>query len=79
MSEPAERTYDEGMDDGATFVLQALAKALELDTYTLHDGTETWEGDVLATLYGILHGASVIDEETGEVARVPAPSPFNRG
>lgn len=64
----AEDPYEESRTEGANFVLDRLAKALELDRWTAHDGTETWDGDVAATLWGILHDAGVIDPETNDRA-----------
>ncbi len=51
---------------GANFVLDRLAKALGLERWTIRDGSETWDGDVAATMWGILHDARVIDPETND-------------
>ena len=68
-SEPAtarEVAFSEGQDEAADFIFHELAEALGLSTFTPQDGSESWKGDVRATLMGILHDASVIDRETGE-------------
>lgn len=57
-------------DKAVDHVFKDLAKALGLETWTQQDGSETWEGDVWATMMGILNDAGVIDPETGE--RAPA-------
>lgn len=56
-----EELYTMGKDAGVDFILDALAKALKLDQYVNHDGSETWDGDVLATLWGVLYDANVLD------------------
>lgn len=70
--EKAEAERDEAKDEGATFVLEALADALNLKSYTPSDGTETWDGDVSGTLYTILRDARVMDPETDELAMARA-------
>lgn len=67
LSAPAEG-LENAKDEGANFVLDTLAKALSLDRWTIHDGSETWDGDVRATLFGILREARVLDPETDELA-----------
>jgi hypothetical protein len=67
-------TYDDGRDEAATFIFTELFEALGLEGFTIQDGSETWEGDVRATLMGILRDANVIDEETNERVTPPAPS-----
>jgi len=57
----------EGMDEAADFVLEHLAKALGLTTFEPQEGSETWDGDVVATLNHILVAAGVVDDETGSV------------
>ena len=69
-----EKTYGEGRDEAANFIFTGLSEALGLDGFTIQDGSETWEGDVRATLMGILRDANVIDEETNERITPPAPS-----
>lgn len=58
-----EMLFTDGMDAGVDFVLDHLAKALKLDQYVNHDGSETWDGDVLATLWGVLYDANVLDPQ----------------
>jgi hypothetical protein len=53
-----------GMDKAADFIFKQLTKALKLETFDPKDGSESWEGDVSATLYGILYAAKVLNEET---------------
>ena len=53
------------IDEAVTFVFSELARALKVDDWSIEDGTETWDGDVVATLNGILRRAKVIDEQTG--------------
>ena len=67
-------TYDDGRDEAANFIFTGLSEALGLDGFTIQDGSETWDGDVRATLMGILRDANVIDEETNERITPPAPS-----
>jgi hypothetical protein len=50
-----------GMDQAADFIFRTLTKALKLKTFEPKDGTETWEGDVSATLYSILSAAGVLE------------------
>ena len=69
-----EKTYGEGRDEAANFIFTGLSEALGLDGFTIQDGSETWDGDVRATLMGILRDANVIDEETNERITPPAPS-----
>jgi hypothetical protein len=70
-----EKYEGQQRDEAATFVIEALAKALGVTDYEQCDGTETWEGDVSGTVYSVLKAARVIDDETGEIARhQPAPA-----
>lgn len=62
-----ETAKAEGMDEAADFVLERLAKALGLTTFEPQEGTETWDGDVVATLNHILIAAGVVDDETGSL------------
>lgn len=62
-----ETAKAEGMDEAADFVLEHLAKALGLTTFEPQEGTETWDGDVVATLNHILIAAGVVDGETGSL------------
>ena len=64
-------TVPEAMDLTADFILDALADALGVESYTPSDGSETWHGDVQGTLYVILRAARVMDDD-GNVARHPA-------
>lgn len=57
-------------DVGADFVIETLAEALGVLTWTPCDGTETWEGDVTGTLYNILRDAKAIDSGTDEPAAI---------
>lgn len=66
MTTPGEGCED-AKDEGATFVLEELAKALGIAQWVIHDGTETWVGDVTATLFGILQMGNVLDPETNEL------------
>ena len=61
-----ERARAEGMDEGATFVLVALAKDLGVARYEPCDGTDDWRGDVVGTLWNILCAGKVFDPETSE-------------
>lgn len=65
---PVEGEKDEAADKAANFVFDRLAEALKLETWTPQDGSETWDGDVAGTLYGILRDARVLDPETDELA-----------
>lgn len=64
-------TPEEAADQAADFILDKLAEALDVTSYTPCDGTETWDGDVAGTVYRILRAARVLNDE-GEVARHPA-------
>jgi hypothetical protein len=55
---------EEAKTEAVNFVFDRLAKALGLEQWTVHDGSETWDGDVAATLYGILRDSRAIDPET---------------
>lgn len=61
-------------DEGADFVLAALGKALGYEYWTQHDGSETWDGDVHATLMHLLWDAEVLDRETNERLSPPIPA-----
>lgn len=63
-----ERVRGEGRDEGATFVLEALAKALGGVDWHIHDGSDTWDGDVHATMMSILYTSGAIDEEDHSTA-----------
>ena len=56
-------------DEGATFVLEALAKRLGVEDWSIADGTESWSGDVEATLGQILVKANVVNDWDGSIAR----------
>lgn len=72
--EPAEVVAPNGSaDTAATFVLETLAAAVGGASYSICDGTETWEGDVGATVYAILRQARVLDD-AHNVARHPVQS-----
>lgn len=60
--------YERGKDEAADFIFHALGKALGFEDWTVSDGSETWDGDVCGTMYGILRGAGVMDPETDELA-----------
>lgn len=61
-------TPEAAADWAADFVLATLAEALGVASWSPCDGTETWEGDVAGTVYGILRTARVLNDEN-EVAR----------
>jgi hypothetical protein len=67
-SSPSEAEADEALtlakDAGADFVLDSLAKALGVTDWSQQDGSETWDGDVHATLMHLLWGAGVLDRDT---------------
>lgn len=67
-----DEATSEAQDTAATFVFETLARALKVDNWTISDGSETWEGDVSGTLYGILRQAKVLDPETDELATARA-------
>jgi len=69
--EALDDAANEGRDEGANFVLSELAHALKLERWEQKDASETWDGDVHATLMGILYGASVLDPETNERVAYP--------
>jgi hypothetical protein len=58
----------EGMDVGATKVLTDLAKILHVRDWSIQEGSETWEGDVWATMFRILVDAGVVEEDHHAVA-----------
>ena len=58
----------EGMDAGATKVLTALAEILHVEDWSIQEGSETWEGDVWATMFRILVDAGVVEEDHHTVA-----------
>lgn len=66
--------FNEGQDRAADFIFEQMTEMLGLATFVPQDGTETWEGDVVATLRGILVAAQVIDDETGAVAKHAHPA-----
>lgn len=61
-----EALFSDGKDAGVDFVFDHLAKALGLAQWRPHDGSETWDGDVSATLWGLLYDAKIIDPETNK-------------
>lgn len=66
--EAVERAKEEGRDEGATFVMTALAEALAVTDWTIHDGSETWDGDVSATMMSILYDSGAVDPEDNSTA-----------
>lgn len=66
-STPTE-AYERGKDEAADLIFHALGKALRFEDWVVQDGSETWDGDVRGTMYGILRGAGVLDPETDELA-----------
>lgn len=52
-------------DKAVDHVFKDLARVLGLETWYPQDGSESWEGDVFATMMRILTDAGVIDPETG--------------
>jgi len=72
---------EQARDEGADYVLGELASMLGLTEWEQKDGSETWDGDVSATLYGILEDARVLDPEDNSIARhatPPADDPFGK-
>lgn len=65
-------------DEGADFVLDALAKALGVTQWTQHDGSETWDGDVRATLMHLLRDAGVLDPKRMHPSTPHPPKPSRR-
>jgi hypothetical protein len=59
-------------DETATKIFKWLAETLGVNDWHIQDGSETWDGDVSATLRHILHQANVVSEEDGSVARLRA-------
>lgn len=57
-----------GKDEGAAYVLSSLASALHVDDWSFRNGSETWEGDVWATMFHILVDAGVVEEDHHQVA-----------
>jgi hypothetical protein len=66
--EQAERERDEAKDEAVNFVFDHLATALGLAVWVGEDGSETWDGDVCATLMRILRDSRAIDPETDTLA-----------
>lgn len=62
-------------DKAVDHVFRELAHALGLETWSPQDGSETWEGDVYATMMRILYDAGVIDPNTNERAAIPSLEP----
>lgn len=62
-AERETQDIEEAKDEGANYVLTSLALLFGKDGFEIRDGSETWEGDVNATLEGILKAGGLIDEE----------------
>lgn len=58
----------EQKDEGATYVLKSLADTLHVEDWSIQNGSEEWEGDVWATMFGILIDAGVVEEDHHTVA-----------
>ena len=71
----AEQAECAGMDKAATFCIETLAKALDVDDWQIADGSEEWHGDVAGTIYNVLKAGRVYDEEDGRVARLEVAHP----
>lgn len=65
-----EELHRVGMDHGVDFVFNTLAHALGLENWTPQEGSETWDGDVAATLYRLLYDAGVLDEDTNKLSNL---------
>jgi|SRR5882672_802711 len=74
-AEAAERAHARGMDEGADFAINYLAKLLDAENWTVCDGTEEWEGDVEGTIFNVLIAGRVINEEDHAIARHPTVTP----
>jgi len=62
-SEREAQDIEEAKDEGANYVLTSLALLFGRDGFEIRDGSETWEGDVNATLEGILKAGGLVDDE----------------
>ncbi|GBR19718.1 hypothetical protein [Asaia spathodeae] len=62
-AEQEEQGIEAAKDEGANYVLTSLALLFGRDGFEIRDGSETWEGDVNATLEGILKAGGLIDDE----------------
>lgn len=67
-SEQLREAVSAAKDEAATFVFETLAEALKLVAWTIQDGSESWDGDVIGTLWHILYKAGVIDEWDNSLA-----------
>lgn len=68
-----EETEEMAMDKGADFVLEAVADYLGVKDWSMQEGSETWDGDVLATLHKIFELAGIDDRSkavNGQILRV---------
>jgi hypothetical protein len=68
-----------GMDEGATFVIEHLAKLLGVPDYEQGDGSEDWHGDVGTTVFNVLCAGGIIDPETSERRALSTPAPDDPG
>ena len=66
----AEAPPDHSADNAADFILHELAKSLKVD-FRPAEGSETWEGDVLGTMWHALTDSGVIDEWDGKLRVQP--------
>jgi hypothetical protein len=73
----AEAAFSAGMDEGVNYVFDNLALALGLTQWVAKDGSESWDGDVYATLMGILYDAKVLDPEDNSRIATPASGERN--
>jgi len=64
---------DHSADNAAEFILHELAKALKVE-FRPAEGSETWEGDVLGTMWHALVDSGVIDEEDNSLRVSPKSS-----
>ncbi len=63
-----DEAFERGKDEGATYVMQSLADLLGVE-FTIREGSETWDGDVWATMYSILEDARVVDPWDNSIAK----------
>lgn len=62
-------------DEGVTYAIDRLAKMIGAGEWYIRDGSETYDGDVDATIQRVLQQASMYDDETGLMARHPDRGP----
>lgn len=52
---------------GVTHAIDRLAQLLNVDDWHIHDGTETVDGDIDATIFGVLAAAKIYDDDTASL------------